>query len=271
VLKKSGFILGEGSEAGGGSGGGSVGGMSVGDWCPNKEIYLCQANGKPDIKTNPPQVGAIWIDTQDLDIYICVDNTTDKNVWRSIKGNVVKPLETPTLTLENISSPQMVELPEEINNGFTLVFYGEGWQSGNYHYFFHSYDANGNWLNDAYYGNGFTVRKNCGFSYQYLSTPPYGEKLVAVFRFAPDGYLVRFYRVSSSVAIAIPSLTNAYEKAGSNIVSCPHMKKVCLYANDCSGKNPLGGTIYKFELYNIPLPDEEIDAIAQRIVENTQV
>jgi hypothetical protein len=267
ILKKQGFITVENEFGGNNSNdnnSGSSGGILAGDWCPNQNLYLCQADTKPTIKVNPPTTGAIWIDTKDADIYFCVDNTQDKNVWISIKGDIVKPLDQPLVTLTDITKATMVDAGKSLDNGYTLVFYGEGWQSGNYHNFFRSYDNNGNWKNDAYYGNGFTVRKNCPFGYNYLNTPPSGEPLVAIFRFDPNGYLIRFYKVNTSVAVQTPP-TKVYETSG-GINVCPGTTQFCIYASDCNGSSPLGGTIYKFELYDTPIPDSDLDAIANRIV-----
>jgi len=44
--------------------------------------------GKPQINTNPTKQNAIWLNLQDGSIWVCVDNTEDKNIWVSGAGAV---------------------------------------------------------------------------------------------------------------------------------------------------------------------------------------
>ena len=44
--------------------------------------------GKPQLTTNPTKQNAIWLNLQDGSIWVCVDNTEDKNKWISEKETV---------------------------------------------------------------------------------------------------------------------------------------------------------------------------------------
>jgi len=44
----------------------------------------------PLVTTNPPQVGDSWVNTATGEIFICIDATTDDNVWKGTQGNTIR-------------------------------------------------------------------------------------------------------------------------------------------------------------------------------------
>jgi len=215
-------------------------------------------DNNPTIDVNPPQKGVLWVNTTTGEIFVCLDNTPNKNVWKGCYGTLIYPSEEPILELTNISSPTEANISTPTTEA-TFVFYGQGWQGGNYHFFFSTKTEEG-WLNDAYYGNGFTVRKNCGFSYKYLEAPPADSELVAIFSWSSSMVLIRFYNAQTLDLLYAANVSIGF-------CSTPPTK-ICLYDQDCSGSNPLGGTIYRFRLYPKAFSDEaDLKTLAQKIVE----
>jgi len=221
-------------------------------------IYKATSDPTPDV--NPAEKGAIWINETSGEIWVCTDNTPGANWWKSCcSGGIIKPLDQPLFTLENITAGTFKQLPAQVN-AFTLAFYGKDWQSGNYHYFFHSYQTDtesSTWANDAYYGNGFTVRKNCGFDYSYLNSPPAGQELVAIFGWDESGVVIKFYDPNDSYK----EVYSATASEG----TCP-TRNLTIGAYDTKNSYPLGGIIYRVEFYDSKLDPNDFPAIAQRIV-----
>jgi len=70
---------------------------------------------------------------------------------------------------ENITQVKEYEI-----SGFTELTVIQIWQNaslGNYHCTLETRKGDA-WRNDAYFGNNFTLRKNCPFSYSYVQAPP---------------------------------------------------------------------------------------------------
>ena len=264
----------------------------------------------PTTNVNPPSKGVLWFDTSKQNLYVCVDNTPNQNVWLKVavpydlgnistasiitadanptpdanisnqnvvwinkktmewfvidkitdegiwwkgeKGTLVVPLGNVDFTLVNPQYGQPFDLqnaPDEITE-ITIALYGEGWQGGNYHHMLFLYpedtSRDGNWLYNAYYGNGFTLRTNCPFSYKYLQSPPYGNlKLVAIFRINQEQTEINFYQINEDGTFE----EKYYQKVvGSAGKLCPNIKKIVVGSYP-SGGYPLGGTIYRLDVY----------------------
>jgi hypothetical protein len=43
----------------------------------------------PLVTTNPPSVGDSWVNTVTGEIFICIDKTTDNNIWKGTQGNTI--------------------------------------------------------------------------------------------------------------------------------------------------------------------------------------
>ena len=217
---------------------------------------------KPATNINPPKVGALYINTASGELWVCIKNEQNKNWWKNIvTGEIVKPLKKPIWTEENISQPTkaVVSLPTAV----TIILYGHGWNSGNYHYLFRSYHSNGGWGNDMYYGNGFTVRQNCGFNYQYINTPPSGNQdLVAIVAWDSNGWELSFFTKDAN-----GNWNETYHKTG-GLKWCG-ADYVCLYADKCGNPTaPLGGTIYKAEIYDSRIPHDQFTNYVSRITQD---
>jgi len=223
---------------------------------------VLKGNGEPTPNINPPEIGTIWVDTKTGELFVCLDNTFNKNIWKSCCSNkLIKPLDEPFAFIENATKGTFLSLSQTLNE-FTLVFYGEGWKTGNYHYFFHSYPQNSesnSWANDAYYGNGFTVRKNCGgFSYKYLNSPPGESKLVVIFSWNSTGVNIKFFDPSQNFKKVYSS--------NAPIPACP-MQSLVIGAYNSKNDYSLGGTIYRAEIYDKAFPTDQFPVLAQKIVE----
>jgi len=218
----------------------------------------------PTPKENPRNINVIWINKKTFEWFICIDNTPDKNVWVSNKGNVIKYLEDPKIILSNISQKTEIDLSNYKNfsrtDGITFVFYGSGWKTGNYHFFYQTQKGGAGYLNDAYYGNGFTVRKNCrGFTYKYLNSPPGSDELVAIFRLGQNKTQIDFFKPDTKEKV----YTNV-----ANIPFCPNLDKICVYDICGNGGYPLGGIIYKLHIYDFVVSDNQLTTAINRVLGN---
>jgi len=226
------------------------------------EADIIVSDRNPKYNENPAKVNTIWINKKTFEWFICINNTPDKNIWVSNKGTIIKYVGDPIIQKQNITEKTIIDIsqiPNFNNNagGLTLLFLGENWKSGNYHFFFQTSNTNTGYLNDAYYGNGFTVRKRCsGFSYRYLSTPPAGDKLLAIFRFDTKGSIIDFVDTNTK---------NRIYHQKTNIYYCPNFDKICIY-DTCDGGYSLGGIIYKLHIYDTYLNDDQIYTAIDRIL-----
>lgn len=50
---------------------------------------LLAANTNPKIDTNPEFLGTLFVNTEDLNLFTCTDNTKDLNVWKSLLDNTI--------------------------------------------------------------------------------------------------------------------------------------------------------------------------------------
>ena len=80
------------------------------------EIYKSANN--PTITTNPREKGILWANFSLGDLFMCMDNTTDKNVWVSIKnGKFIKPRKIYTFDLFGDSSAKgLFELDGDVSD-----------------------------------------------------------------------------------------------------------------------------------------------------------
>jgi|GEM_PF-4181329 len=53
---------------------------------------MITANRPPNIYVNPPVTPYLWQDLEGGELYVCTDNTRDKNVWVGQKGSKVEPI-----------------------------------------------------------------------------------------------------------------------------------------------------------------------------------
>jgi len=225
----------------------------------NSGCICYYGNDNPTTNINPPRIGAIYINTVNGELWICIKNEKDKNWWKNpVTGDIVKPLDEPVWVGENISKATKAEV--SLPKAATIILYGRGWKSGNYHYLFRSYHSNGNWANDMYYGNGFTVRQNCGFGYQYLTEPPSGNQdLVAVAAWDSNGWELSFFVKDSN-----GNWVEKYHKSG-GLKWCG-ADYVCLYADTCGpSRTTLGGIIYKAEIYDSRIQHKDFMKYVKRI------
>jgi len=218
----------------------------------------------PTPKENPNNINVIWINKKTFEWFICIDNTPNKNVWVSNRGNVIKYLDNPIINLSNITQKTEINLSDYQNfsktTGITFVFYGEGWHTGNYHFFYQTQQGGTGYLNDAYYGNGFTIRKRCsGFSYKYLSSPPGSDKFIAIFRLEQNKTQIDFFKPDTKEKV----YTNI-----ANIPFCPNLDKICIYDICGNGGYPLGGIIYKLHIYDFVVRDEQLTTAINRILDS---
>lgn len=58
-----------------------------------EEVYKSDVN--PTTTINPKNKGSLWVNFNECDIYICMDNLKDKNIWKSVKsGKIIAPEKT---------------------------------------------------------------------------------------------------------------------------------------------------------------------------------
>lgn len=76
-------------------------------------------NGHPFTNTNPTNKNAVWLDTSNGEIFVCEDNTRNKNFWRGSKGRVVGQLNVSLGEWTNIS-----KFPKEVYDNFYFTFEG---------------------------------------------------------------------------------------------------------------------------------------------------
>jgi len=55
----------------------------------NKFNYISEEN--PTTSINPEEVNVIWYNKKTGEIFICINNTPNKNVWKGTKGTIVAP------------------------------------------------------------------------------------------------------------------------------------------------------------------------------------
>jgi len=53
----------------------------------------------PTVKVNPPRTNYIWYDKKAGVIWICIDNTPDKNIWKSTSGELIAPKTVTTVDI----------------------------------------------------------------------------------------------------------------------------------------------------------------------------
>jgi hypothetical protein len=49
-----------------------------------------EASSNPLVTTNPPQVGDSWVNTTTGEIFVCIDATSDDNVWKGTQGSTIR-------------------------------------------------------------------------------------------------------------------------------------------------------------------------------------
>ena len=55
-------------------------------------VSIIKSAQDPTTNINPPNKGTIWVNTTTGEIFVCVDNTPNKNVWKGCFGKVVSPI-----------------------------------------------------------------------------------------------------------------------------------------------------------------------------------
>lgn len=58
----------------------------------------------PSVNVNPPQTGAVWINATTGEIFTCIDNTENRNIWKSQFGRVIAPSSVPPFDILNDNS-----------------------------------------------------------------------------------------------------------------------------------------------------------------------
>lgn len=56
---------------------------------PASGANLLAAKINPKINTNPDFLGTLFVNTQDLNLFVCTDNTKDLNVWKSLLNDTI--------------------------------------------------------------------------------------------------------------------------------------------------------------------------------------
>jgi len=59
------------------------------DVVSHKIQYLSDSD--PTISVNPDKVNVIWYNRKSGEIFICIDNTPNKNIWRGTSGKIIAP------------------------------------------------------------------------------------------------------------------------------------------------------------------------------------
>ena len=74
-------------------------------WQPRPFDYV--ESSPPSVDTNPVKENPLWLDTSTGELFVCVDNTTNENVWAGQYGNRVEPFDDGS-TIDGLTFASMV-------------------------------------------------------------------------------------------------------------------------------------------------------------------
>jgi len=137
------------------------------------------ASGNPTTDVNPPIKHILWLNTNTGEIFVCIDNTPNNNIWIGQKGTIIKSGNVQSVELTNEDNTNNIENVVNDNEKIDLIAFYDfndnvNDKIGNFHGIWY---GNEQYVNDNNYGK---VAKFDGKSYVIINTPNFNCNTLSI-------------------------------------------------------------------------------------------